>query len=324
MKNKTKPSHWICSTHKSHIFTTPTHDFFCDQCPPYTGVLIESYPGDKEPEPQPENSIQNAEVTKTGVGLYIFLVDSSASMFDGNAFPNVRQSRAEIVSAQIAGAIFQMSAISRKDDAYLFVLLFDHKLKPFINFMTLQQVFDKYSTAEDLQAALYREMQGMNGATDINLALKTAYHHTQKFVNGEMESIGSIKPMFQTIYNPITLKDITIPNVRCLILTDGEQYTAANGINRIEENPFERFEFEGRYVNILMGAYNGSGNDGGCQELKAIMSKCPIHNEPQFFLFDNAHKIGDMYKLFRMASGPSGFCPKCLENLVIRDKTSKS
>jgi hypothetical protein len=314
---------WVCSSDSNHLFTSPTPDLFCDKCPPYSGVLMEV---DDNAVPLNTSSVSSTssefeeEHARTDIGLYVFLVDSSGSMFEQDAFPNVAMSRAKLVSAQIAGAIFQMEDTTKKEDAYLFVLLFDHRLKPFINFMNVKQVFDKYKSAQELEEALFNDMQSLKGATDINLALSTAYNHANKFINGEMEVLGKIKPMCHSVFNPQTGDDKTIPNVRCLIFTDGEQYTGDSANNKIERNPFADFQYNGEYVNILMGAYHGQENDKGCSELKNIISSCHIHNEQQFFLFDNATQIGDMYKLFRMASGPSGFCPKCLKNLTISDK----
>lgn len=315
-KNNKIMSNWICSNCGKE-FKTPTADFMCDVCPNFTGMLIENDGGGGKGKGKGNGTI---EKNATGVGLYIFLVDSSGSMFDQEAFPGSPIKRAKLVSMQIAGALFNMEDTTKKEDAYIFVLLFDHRLKPFISFMSVKQLFDKYKTAKELEEAIYKEMETMQGATDINLALNTAYYHAQKFVDGEMEVIGSITPLTHSVFNPNTGQDKTIPNVRCLILTDGEQYTGSNGVNHIEPNPFSNFMYNGEYVNVLMGAYNGNGADSGCNELKSIMSNCHIHDIPQFFLFDNAGQVGDMYKLFRMASGASGFCPKCLEHFTIADR----
>ena len=306
---------WICSSDSEHTFNSPTTDLFCDKCPPFSGVLMEMDSSDTPTNSEPQ-------VIKKGVGLYVFLVDSSGSMFSENAFPSIAMSRAKLVSTQIAGAIFNMEDTTKKEDAYLFVLLFDHRLKPFINFMNVEQVFKKYATAQELEKALFMEMETMKGATDINLALQTAYLHANKFINGEMDVLGKIEPMSHAIFNPQTGDDKIVPNIRCLIFTDGDQYTGENSSNTIERNPFSDFQFNGQYVNILMGAYHGAGSDRGCSELKNIISNCHIHNTPQFFLFDNASQIGDMYKLFRMASGPSGFCPTCLKNVTISDRNT--
>jgi hypothetical protein len=304
---------WVCSTDENHVFSQPTADLFCSKCPAYTGVLMEidtsnTNTGSSSPGGG-ENSI------KKGIGLYIFLIDSSGSMFTEDAFPNVPMKRAKLVSGQVASAIFEMENLNKKEDAYLFVMLFDHRLKPFINFMNVKEVFDKYGDVKNLESSLYKEMENLKGATDINLALEKAYYHAQRFIDGEMDVIGEVEPMVNAVFNPSTGDDVTIPNVRCLIFTDGEQYTGKLD-EQIERNPFSDFHFNGTIANVLMGAFHGeSGNDGYTQ-LKSIMGNCPIHDMPQFFHFSEASQTMRMRHLFRMGSGPAGFCEKCLDNFI--------
>lgn len=304
---------WVCSTDSSHEFSSPTEDLFCTHCPPYVGVLME-VDGNTEPL---SSSSSNKEIKK-GVGLYMFLIDSSGSMFWEDAFTNVPIKRAKLVSGQVASAIFEMENLNNRDDAYLFVMCFDHTLKPFINFMSVRQVFDKFGDVKNLEESLFSEMSNMNGAggaTDINLTLKTAYNHAQKFIDGEMDVIGKVKPMVNSVCNTSTGDDFSVPNVRCLIFTDGEQYTG--GINeKIEGNPFSNFIYNGSVTNILMGAFHGEKDSSGYKQLKSIMGNCPIHNEPQFFHFSEAAQTMRMRYLFRMGSGPGGFCEKCLTQFM--------
>jgi hypothetical protein len=105
--------------------------------------------------------------------------------------------------------------------------------------------------------------------------------------------------------------------VRVLIYTDGMQFDA--GGNRIlRPNPFTQYPLHGLNHDIVIGAFFGQEDDDGCKELQSLLSRCPIHDEPQFFLFDKPAKIGNLKYLFRMASGASGFCPKCLEKELYR------
>lgn len=315
---------WICSTDESHVFNQPTADLFCSKCPSYTGVLMEmesgtSIGGSSKPV-KPSGGSTNVENSiKKGIGLYIFLIDSSGSMFMEDAFPNVPMKRAKLVSGQVASAIFEMESLNKKEDAYLFVMLFDHKLKPFINFMNVKEVFDKYGDVKNLESSLYEEMESLKGATDINLALEIAYFHAQKFINGEMDIIGEVEPMTNSVFNPTTGDDITIPNVRCLIFTDGEQYTGKVN-EKIERNPFADFQYNGHFVNVLMGAFHGENSNAGYTQLKSIMGNCHIHNSPQFFHFSEASQSMRMRHLFRMGSGPAGFCEKCLDNFITDQK----
>lgn len=307
---------WICSTDATHVFNKPTSDLFCTTCPPYSGVLMESdvTGGGTNTGGNTGTTTGNTEVKK-GIGLYIFLIDSSGSMFMDDAFPNVPMKRAKLVSGQVASAIFEMQNLNKKEDAYLFVMCFDHRLKPFINFMNVKQVFDKYGDVKTLETSLYKEMESLNGATDINLALETAYNHAQRFINGEMETIGKVEPMTNSVLNPQTGDDKTFPNVRCLVFTDGEQYTG-KGNEKIEGNPFANFQYNGQFVNVLMGAFHGDNSNAGFNQLKSIMGNCHIHNIPQFFHFSEASQTMRMRHLFRMGSGPAGFCEKCLDNFI--------
>lgn len=303
---------WVCSTDSSHEFDVPTSDLFCSKCPPYVGVLMET---DSISTNVVSSSISLSKEIKRNIGLYMFLIDSSSSMFSEGAFPNVAMTRAELVSGQVASAIFEMENLINKDNAYLFVMCFDHTLRPFINFMNVREVFDSFGDINNLKNQLFAQMSSMRGATDINLALKTAYNHAQKFINGEMEVVGEVEPMVNSVFNPITGDDFTVPNVRCLIFTDGEHYIG-NPNDKIEGNPFDNFTYNGTVSNILMGAFHGSASNEGYKQLKSIMASCPIHNEPQFFHFSEASQTMRMRYLFRMGSGPGGFCEKCLTQFM--------
>jgi hypothetical protein len=81
-------------------------------------------------------------------------------------------------------------------------------------------------------------------------------------------------------------------------------------------NPFKNED-----VDILMGCYFGPGEEEGCRALKEIVSKCPKHDFEQFFLINDPRRIQTLRKLFRMASGASGFCPLCLADA---EKTNQS
>lgn len=310
---------WICSADSNHEFSQPSSDLFCTICPPYSGVLMEvdgeTTGGVTGVTGFTGGTGGTGGKVKKGVGLYIFLIDSSGSMFHENAFPNVPIKRAKLVSGQVASAIFEMENLSKKEDAYLFVMLFDHRLKPFINFMSIKEVFDKYGDVKNLEKDLYSEMESLNGATDINLALETAHHHAQRFIDGEIDVIGKVEPLVNSVYNTQTGDDMSIPNVRCLIFTDGNQYTG-KGNEIIEGNPFDNFTYNERVVNILMGAFHGDSDSDGYNQLKGILSNCHIHNEPQFFHFSDATQTMRMRHLFRMGSGPGGFCEKCLDNFI--------
>ena len=102
-----------------------------------------------------------------------------------------------------------------------------------------------------------------------------------------------------------------------MIYTDGMQYDA-QGNRELLPNPFKINPLPMLNHDIVIGAFFGQPSDNGCHELQSILSNCPIHNSLQFFLFDKPANIGDLKYLFRMASGASGFCPRCLEKQLKR------
>ena len=296
---------WVCTTDSSHVFQVATPDLFCTKCPPYGGILMEV----------DDPSLLSKNTVVESAGLYIFLLDSSGSMFSEPAFPGTPMKRAQLVSGQVSNAIFEMSTLSNRANAYVLIMLFDHTIKPFINFLTVEQIFQKYNDVTDLQADLYANMESLKGMTDINLALKTAYDLAQRFIDGEIDNIGHVRPMVNSVFNPTTGEDFDLPNVRCLIFTDGMQYTGKPN-ERIEGNPFENFTYNGMVSNILMAAFHGDITNPGSIQLSNIVANCPEHNEKQFFHFSNPEHTMRMRSLFRMGSGPSGYCEKCLTKFI--------
>jgi len=124
--------------------------------------------------------------------------------------------------------------------------------------------------------------------------------------------IKNYTPMKQIILKHDSVESVAIPNIRVLIYTDGQQFDAQEN-RTLKPNPFKEHPIPGLNHDILIGAYFGNEDDPGCKELKGLVSNCPRHDYPQFFLFDNPKQMSNLKSLFRMASGASGFCPKCLE-----------
>jgi hypothetical protein len=129
--------------------------------------------------------------------------------------------------------------------------------------------------------------------------------------------VKNYTPMVQRIFKYQSVDSVSVPNVRVLMYTDGRQYVV-NGSNVLNPNPFKQNQINDLNHDILIAAFFGLENDPGCKELKNIVSNCPIHNVPQFFLFNDPAYIGNLKYLFRMASGASGFCPRCLDKQLKR------
>jgi hypothetical protein len=159
----------------------------------------------------------------------------------------------------------------------------------------------------------------MQRGTDINLALQEAYQFVDKFLNKELPDfpIKDYEPMKQIILNEKG-ESLSVANVRVLIYTDGMQYDAKKG-KVLHDNPFKKKPLPDLNLDVVTGVFFGQETDDGCQELQGLLSKCPTHDVLQFFLFDSPTKIGVLRNLFRMASGASGFCPRCISKELKRE-----
>ncbi len=117
--------------------------------------------------------------------------------------------------------------------------------------------------------------------------------------------------MTQRIMKAGSTESVSVPNVRVLLYTDGMQRDA-QGNRTLHPNPFTSNPLPGLNHDVVIGAFFGQATDEGCQELQSLLARCPRHDEPQFFLFNSPDQTDDLKELFRMASGASGFCPRCL------------
>lgn len=303
---------WVCQTDKTHIFDTPSDDWFCPVCAYGEGILMEE-PFEEERPPNipvlPPPSSQEPEV-----GLSVILMDASSSMTD-QAFEGNPQTRMRLVASSAASGIFDLERMQNNPNAYVAAFKFDDRVE--MMFMdTIKNLIDKYDgQVKKFADYIYNELFEMQQGTDINKALKQAHIFVEKFMKKELDIFPTDKymPMKQRILKFNSVDSVSIVNVRVLIYTDGMQYDT-EGNNELLPNPFQDKDkpIEGLNHDIVIGAFFGNSKDEGCNALKKILSKCPIHNEEQFFVFEDPSKIGELKHLFRMASGASGFCPKCL------------
>lgn len=284
---------YVCTNNPSHRFNAMTADGFCPQPECYgIGFLVE----EKELSPRPEESIARE------IGLCILLMDVSGSM-QTTAFPSSPAKKDQLVAGSASGGIFDLAPLSNKEDAYIVGVMFDQDTR--IAFVkSVAEILKEYSKAGDFSKFLLDKFT--YGGTDINKALGFAKQIYDDFVHtGDLSKYGGpkgVRPIKQNIL--LRSGDVkVVPNVRVLIYTDGMDETTG----RINGNPFASEE-----VDILMAAFFGLGEEPGCQALKAIVSKCPIHGVDQFFLINDPNRIQTLRRLFRMASGASGFCPTCL------------
>lgn len=246
------------------------------------------------------------------IGMSVLLMDASASMLE-QAFKESPLTKMRLVATSAASGIFDLERLKTNANAYVAAFKFDDRVElMFVD--TVANLLKKYDNDfRKFANYIYDELFKFQQGTDINKALQKGYSFINKFLQKQLPEfpVQKYKVMMQRILKFDTTSAF-IPNTRVLIYTDGMQYDA-NSEKILLPNPFKQRPIDELNHDILIGAFFGQEGDDGCSELKSLLSNCPIHNVPQFFLFDDPTKIGNMKFLFRMASGASGFCPKCLE-----------
>lgn len=253
------------------------------------------------------------------VGLCVLLMDASGSMFmdpafKGQGFPSSFGheflNKAEMVAKCAANAIFQLKDITLKEhqEAYIMAIKFDHRQSVMFH-KSIRGIIEEFRDSTRFAKYLYDSFSDMQGGTNINGALDMAYSFISKFKAGNIPGIGAFEPMHDSIYLPNKGGDYEIPNIRAMIYTDGEQLSDYGSIR----NPFKAHD-----PDLLLGAFIGDQDERGCTDLRSIISKCPIHQQDQFFVIDNPQRQATLRRLFRMASDASGFCPACIPPSQLR------
>lgn len=311
---------WVCKKYKTHIFNEETESGCCSICPPYDSLLIpvdlpdsvetlEHKP--RKPEPPVDWEIKPPDEDEE-VGFCVILMDASSSMTD-IAFEGIPLTRMRLVANSAASGIFDLKRMQNNRNFYVDCYKFDDRIdRMFLD--SVANIIATHKTIEAFADYLYKELFSFQQGTDINQALGRAHTVVRDFLGKELADFPAKEytPMLQRVINPRTNDGISIPNVRVLIYTDGMQYVN-KGSNVLNPNPFKQNIIEELNHDILIAAYFGNKSDKGCQDLQKLVSNCPKHGIPQFFIFDDPSRIGELKYLFRMASGASGFCPRCLE-----------
>lgn len=313
---------WVCQTDRSHIFDAQSDDGFCPTCPFGDGVLfLETIDVPRE-NATPFIAADSSEVRpfksdEPEVGLAVLLMDASSSMTDP-AFEGNPMTRMQLVASTAASGIFDLDRMRNNPNAYVAAFKFDDRVEMmFVD--TVANLIKKYDgEVRKFAAYIFEQLKEMQQGTDINKALKTAHIFVNKFLRKELDPeifpLNEYTPMKQRILKS-NIESVSIPNVRVLLYTDGEQYDT-NGDKTLFPNPFQSDPLPDLNHDIVIGAFFGQESDNGCDGLKSLLSDCPIHSEKQFFLFDKPNQIGYLKYLFRMASGASGFCPYCLKKQI--------
>ena len=256
-------------------------------------------------------------VSRKEVGLSVLVMDASSSMLEP-AFEGSPLSRLSLVAKTAAYGVFDLQHMQNNPNAFVTIIVFDDRVKNVfpdgpVSIASLIKRFD--ADVHKFALFLEEELGSMKQGTDINAALNEAYWVVSNFMENKLMSIydGQYSPVQQTILKFGTIDSVSIPNVRVLIYTDGMQYDAREN-RTLLPNPFSAHPITGLNHDVLIGAYFGQANEDGAAQLSSLVSKCPVHDVRQFFLIDSPTRINSLQSLFRMASGASGFCPKCLES----------
>jgi len=289
------------------------------------GLLVELAPSKNSysggtPPPLPGQSVHKSDPNRNyphtrEAGLCVLLMDASGSMFFEPAFPNTPfksrytsqfLTRAEMITNVAAAAIFDLQNMVNPENSYVCPILFDHRRHVLFT-KSIAEITQEFGTPDRLAKHIFDTMEReMSGGTDINSALQMAHSFVQKFIAGTVPGMGNYLPMKQLV--PMRggmAKDVH--NVRVLVYTDGEQLQEYGPI----ASPFRLME-----TDLLMGVYIGNPNDKGAQDLRNIISRCPIHGTEQFFSINAPNQMATLKGLFRSASGASGFCHDCIPSFM--------
>ena len=181
--------------------------------------------------------------------------------------------------------------------------------KPFLK--SISEIKKTFPTSKELGDFLIGALtSGKNVDADythITKALTLAREIDQGARRGDLRQFGldsSFQLMVHDIHRPTEDDMITVPNVRTLIYSDGKH-------NPNDGSPL-RNPYEGDEVSTLMSVFFGEEQEGA-REMKSLACLCPIHKIPGFFLISNPERYQTLRHIFRMASGTSGFCARCLQ-----------
>ena len=232
-----------------------------------------------------------------------FLPNNNSNNQTQNNIPPSKKNRLELIAETAANGIFDLQGITKAKETYICVMGFSSEVRTLL-FDSVHNIFERYQGNVDKFASFFKEeLSRMRGDTNINDALNAAHVLVEKFLNKELSTLEDYEVLYHALWTH-DKEDIDVPNVRVLLYTDG-QHNVPNATDPII-NPFSKMK-----PDILMGVFVGSEQHEGCDKLKAVLSNCPEHSHPQFFLLDRFEKLTTLRKLFHMASGTSGFCVKC-------------
>ena len=304
-----------------------TQDGFCPDCPYGEGILLET-----EWDPQrPETEQDGQQPVIDELGLCVLVCDASFSMSEP-AFRDGRVTKMEMVLRSAANGIVDNYQVSYPEKALIALIGFGGKVTllrdpqglPFIK--SLADIQKEFPTAQHL-ADFIRAQLAPNGEepltdtidrnyTDISGALTLAHQMVECALKGDLSPFGFANRFTLLEHHSTRKRDShqynRIPNVRVLIYSDGKHYPSS-GVALA--NPFTE-DLDKDQISVLMTGYFGDGGDAGADQMKSSACTCPIHETKGYFLINNSERYQTLRKLFRMASGTTGFCPICLREAI--------
>jgi hypothetical protein len=294
---------FVCMADSSHVYPAMTHDGFCPKCP-QDGLLVEV---DDVAAEEALSAIRedDSQLHSTGareIGLGALFLDASASSeatFSGAS----SASRYQVYSATAAHGIWGLKKMSRPDDQYLAISLFDTKCET-VFFGNVTELFTRYDTPAKTAEALNEAFLTMGNNTDLSQPLRYIRSLYDGFIAGDLSKHGGPKG-FQPLYHSVLKKNgesVRIPAFRSMLMTDGLDTVGSH-----YRNPFR----DDGLPDLLLGAYVGDLEEEGAAELRKMLGFCPGHGGRQMFHIAGTKSIPLLRNLFRLASGASGFCPMC-------------
>lgn len=307
---------YVCSNPNHPVNKHPkyydqmTQDGLCPDCEFGDGILMED-----------ESSGGTPTATRdigggADIGLCILMCDASGSMSE-EAFPGNPASRLSLVAQAAAAGISDLFEISRPETAYIALAAFattpafvqDSNGQPFVR--SVAQIKQEFPTRRELatfltdRLSIGRTVDG--NYTDISAALRFARNIYEGALQGNFQTAG-ISGNFTLLKQSISRKSsgaqIAVDNLRVLVYSDGEHNPPDGGKL---ENPFAQDD-----PSLLLSVFIGKETEQGANQMKSLACTCPIHELPGYFLINAPERYQTLRRLFRMASGASGFCPSCL------------
>jgi hypothetical protein len=277
-----------------------------------------------EPLVRDDRSSGSAPI-ETIEGLCVLVCDASRSMSQP-ALSATGVTKMTLVANAVERAITELGGITRSENAFIAIVAFgakaslvtDEQGKPFIK--SVRSIVDEFGTG--LGHYLFDYLENDRGGldrtrTDISAALKLALTITNDATNDAgFTRFGVTSPakiMRQSDILTSAGRQIAVPNVRVMAYSDGA-HNPADGSPLV--NPFASMA-----PSLLMTAFIGDETGSreariGADQMKNLATICPQHSKRGYFLINSVDRHAQLRKLFRMASGASGFCPLCLRQLT--------